>query len=84
MGVPNQPVTLTVPQLTALNEKLSYMRHDVNNHIALMMAAMEMIQFKPDMTEKMLASILEQLPKITGSVGKFSDEFEKLYGITRP
>jgi hypothetical protein len=48
------------------------------------MAAMEMIQFKPDTTGKMLASIQDQLPKITGSVTRFSDAFEKSYGITRP
>ena len=84
MGVPNQPITLTVEQLAALNEKLAFLRHDVNNHVGLIMAAMEMIQFKPDTTEKMLASILDQVPRITGAITKFSDAFEKSCGITRP
>ena len=84
MGVPSKPVTLSVEQLAALNEKLSFLRHDVNNHVGLIMAAMEMIQFKPDTTEKMLASILDQMPRITGSVTKFSDEFERTFGVTRP
>ncbi len=62
---------------------MSYLRHDINNHLSLMMAAVEMIQFKPDTAEKMLASLVEQPPKITSAVNQFSAEFEKVFGITR-
>lgn len=84
MGLPNQPITLSVEQITALNQKLSFLRHDINNHVSLMMAAVEMIQFKPEMLDKMLLSLTEQPPKITGAIGQFSAEFEKVFGITRP
>ncbi len=84
MGLPTQPITLTVEQVADLNKKMSFLRHDVNNHISLMMAAIEVIQYKPDMLEKMLQNLLDQMPKITGSVGNFSNEFEKALGITRP
>ena len=84
MGLPNQPVTLSVEQIADLNQKMSFRRHDVNNHVSLMMAAVEMIQFKPEMLDKMLVSLTEQPPKITGAIGQFSAEFEKALGITRP
>lgn len=84
MGVPNAPVTLTAQQVKELNEKLSFMRHDVNNHVGLMIAAIEMIQFKPDLAEKMMANLMDQMPKVTGTIAKFSEEFEKTFGITRP
>ena len=84
MGLPAQPVTFTVEQIAELNQKMSYLRHDINNHVSLMMAAMEMIQFKPDTLEKMLVNLSDQLPKITGAIGQFSAEFEKAFGITRP
>ena len=84
MGLPAQPITLNVGQIDELNKKMSYLRHDVNNHISLMMAAIELIQYKPDMLDKMLISLMEQMPKITTAVGKFSDEFEKTLQITKP
>ena len=42
MGLPSQPVTLTVEQVSELNRKLSAMRHDINNNLSLVMAAMSM------------------------------------------
>jgi hypothetical protein len=83
MGLPNQPVTLTVEQIDDLNRKLSTMRHDVNNHLSLLMAAIELVRFKPDMTGKMLDSMTQQPPKVTAIVNQFSEEFEKTFGITR-
>jgi len=41
MGLPNQPVTLTVEQLAELNKKLSTMRHDINNNLSLIIAAVD-------------------------------------------
>ncbi len=83
MGLPSQPVTLTVEQLDELNRKLSTMRHDINNHLSLVMAAVELIRHKPQMAERMMATLLEQPPKITQCLNKFSSEFERAYGITR-
>lgn len=83
MGLPSQPITLSVAQIDELNQKLSKMRHDVNNNLGLMIAAVEMIQFQPQMAAKMMNTLIEQPTKITGVIGQFSEEFEKLFGITR-
>ena len=83
MALPTEPVTLTVEQLAELNRKLSNMRHDINNHLSLMVAAVELIRHKPQMADRMLTTVSEQPAKITDSIGKFSAEFEKALGITR-
>jgi len=84
MGLPTEPVTLTVAQLDELNRKLANMRHDINNNLSLIVAAMELIKHKPQMTDRMMATLGEQPSKIGEAVGKFSAEFERTLGITRP
>ena len=84
MGLPSQPVTLNAEEIKALNQKVALLRHDINNHIGLMIAAIEIIQVKPETIEKMMDTLMEQPTKITASMQKFSDEFEKTFGITRP
>jgi hypothetical protein len=83
MGLPKEPVTLTVAQLDELNRKLSTMRHDVNNYLSLIVAASELIRHKPQTAERMMATLGEQPAKIGDAVGKFSAEFERTLGITR-
>jgi len=83
MVLPEQPVTLTVEQITALNRELANMRHDVNNHLSLVLAAGELIRAKPQMTERMIDTLLEQPQKITLAMQKYSGEFEKACGIKR-
>jgi cob(I)alamin adenosyltransferase len=83
MGLPSQPVTLTAAQVEELNRKLSTMRHDINNHLSLIMAAVELARFKPQMAERMMATLIEQPPKITETISKFSADFEHALGITR-
>ena len=84
MGLPTEPVTLTVAQLDELNRKLANMRHDINNNLSLIVAAMELIKHKPQMTERMMTTLGEQPAKIGDAVGKFSADFERALGITRP
>ena len=84
MGLPSQPVTLTVEQVSELNGKLSDMRHSINNNLAVFVAALEMIRYKPEAVEKMMGTVFEQPSKISESLTKFSREFEKAFGITRP
>lgn len=84
MQLPTQPVTLTVEQVDELNRKLSSMRHDINNHLSLIVAAIELIRHKPQMAERMVATLGEQPAKIIDSLKKFSHEFEHSVGITRP
>ncbi len=84
MGLPNTPVTLTPEQLTELNQKLSHMRHEINNQLALIVAALELVRIKPDLRDKMLDTLGQQPPKITDQMARFSAEFERVFGITRP
>jgi hypothetical protein len=84
MPLPSQPVTLTVEQLDELNKKLSNMRHDINNHLSLIVAAVELLHHKPQLAERMMATLGEQPTKITQALSKFSAEFEHTLGITRP
>ncbi len=83
MALPSQPVTLSVEQLDELNRKLSTARHDINNHLSLIMAAIELMRTKPQMAERMMATLVEQPPKIATALSQFSAEFERMLGITR-
>ncbi len=83
MRIPSEPVNLTVEQVQELNQKLSSLRHDINNHLSLIMAATELIRHKPQMAERMMDTLVEQPPKITAAISKFSAEFETTFGITR-
>jgi len=83
MGLPSQPVTLTVEQLGELNRKLSNMRHDINNNLSVLVAAAELIRHRPHLAEGMLQRLVEQPAKISESISKFSIEFERAFGITR-
>lgn len=83
MGMPNEPVTLSPEQINSLNQKLSDMRHDVNNFLSLVVAATELIRHKPEMTERMTNTVAEQPPKIIGAITQFSRDFEAVFGITR-
>jgi hypothetical protein len=82
MGVPNTPATLNAAQLNELNNKLVHMRHEINNQLAMVVAALELIRYRPEMSEKMLATISQQPPVIMAEVAKFSAEFERVFGIT--
>lgn len=83
MGLPNQPVTLSVEQIAELNRKLSIMRHDINNNLSLILAAVELARYKPETAERMMATLSEQPPRITAKLSEFSAEFEQAVGITR-
>ena len=83
MALPTEPVTLNVDQIGELNQKLSAMRHDINNNLSLIMAAVELIRHKPEMVERMMTTVAEQPTKITEAMTRFSSEFERTFGITR-
>jgi hypothetical protein len=83
MGLPQEAVTLSPEQIAELNQKLSKMRHDINNNLAMMLAAAELAKLKPDMAPKMLDRLIEQPAKMTAQLKEFSAEFEKTFGITR-
>ena len=83
MALPNGPVTLTVQQIEELNKKLSALRHDVNNHLSLIVAAAELIKFNPESASRMCGTLGEQPPKIADEISRFSAELERALGITR-
>ena len=83
MGTPSNPVTFTPEQVEELNRKLSTMRHDINNHLSLIVAAAELLRYKPEMRERMTATLAEQPNKIMSELSKFSTEFEQAFGISR-
>jgi hypothetical protein len=83
MGLPAEPITLSVAQIGELNQRLSDMRHNVNNNLALMVAALELIKRKPDICLKMADSMAAQTNKMIEEIKVFSNEFEKTFGITR-
>lgn len=83
MALPNGPITLTVQQIEELNKKLSALRHDVNNHLSLIVAAAELIKFNPESASRMCGTLGEQPPKIADEISRFSAELERALGITR-
>jgi hypothetical protein len=83
MGTPEGPSTLSAEQVADLNRKLSHMRHEINNQLSLVVAALELVRFRPEMREKMLNTLAEQPPKIMAEIAKFSAEFEQTFGIKR-
>jgi K+-sensing histidine kinase KdpD len=79
----SQSVTLTIEQSEELNNQLSNMRHDINNHLSLMMAAVELVRRKPEAAERMATTLTEQPAKIGESMKKFSALLENALGIKR-
>ncbi len=83
MGLPASSVTLTPAEVDALNKKLSEARHNINNSLSLVVAAVELIKIKPDMAARMLETLGKQPDKIVDEIRAFSGEFEKAMRITR-
>lgn len=83
MSLTNEPVTLSAEQVEELRKKLSSLRHDVNNHLSLIVAAAELIKLNPDAMARMATTLTEQPPKISEEIGRFSTELEKMLRIQR-
>jgi hypothetical protein len=77
-------VSLTVEQVAELNTKLRTARHDINNYLSLIVASVELIRCKPETAERMMTTLVEQPPRISAALQKFSAEFERTLGMTRP
>jgi hypothetical protein len=78
--VPNE-VVLTPAQVAELNEQLAVMRHDVNNHISLIMAAVELITRKPEAAARLADTLTGQPSRVAASMKKFTTQFEAAVGI---
>jgi len=71
------------PEIVELNAKLSRMRHDVNNHLALIVAGAELLVHRPEMAPRIVPTLLAQPRKITECIQAFSELFEKTFEIPR-
>ncbi len=83
MAMPNNPVTLSAQQIDDLSQKMAKMRHDINNHLSLVVFAIEVLRTKPEMMDRMTATLSDQPQKIMADLAKFSSELEQLLGIRR-
>lgn len=81
MALPTKPVNLSAEQIDDLHGKLCMMRHDINNNLSLIIAAVELIQHKPELAERMVTALSQQPGRIGDAMAKFSAEFEKTLGV---
>jgi hypothetical protein len=84
MPLPNEPVTISAEQIREFHQKLADLRHDVNNCLSLMTAAVELIRRRPENAESMWDTLIEQPQKIIATISQFSRDFEAVLHITKP
>jgi hypothetical protein len=84
MVLPTEPVTLSVEQIGELNEKLSTLRHDLNNSLSLIAATSELIRRRPETTEHLWKTLQDQPRKVMETMAKYSRDVEAVLHITRP
>ncbi len=83
MAAPKEPVTLTPEQVEHLRVRLSDLRHNVNNHLSLMVAATELSRRKPESAGRFVDSISGSQEKIGQEVKALAAELEQVLGISR-
>ena len=83
MADPTKPVALSVEQIDELKNKLSALRHDMNNSLSLIAAAAALIRRRPAAAEQMWNTLAEQPRKIGESFSQFSRDLEAALHITR-
>ena len=83
MALPTKPVALSVEQIGELNQKLTTLRHDLNNSLSLIAATAELIRRRPATTDHMWNTLHEQPRKITEAMAQFSRDMEAALHITR-
>ncbi len=79
-----EPVTLSAEQINELNQKLSALRHDVNNKLSLIAASVELVRRRPENAGRFLDTLGEQPKKIAEDLAQFSAAVEAALGLTRP
>jgi hypothetical protein len=77
MEAPKQPITFTPVKLDKMVKRMSELRHNINNHLTLIIGAAELIRRKPEMIERMTGSLIDQARKIEEEMKRFSAEFER-------
>jgi hypothetical protein len=80
MALSDPPASLS-ETIAELNKKLSVMRHNVNNHLSLVVAASELMRRKPELATRLIESLLQQPENITSEIRRFSDAFETAFNL---
>jgi hypothetical protein len=83
MGLPDHPVTLSPSEINEIEKSLADLRHNVNNHVALIMASVELMRRRPEVSRRTLDSVASIPAKITDQLRAFSAKLEKALQITR-
>jgi hypothetical protein len=83
MDATDAAITLTPAQVADFNRQLSHMRHNVNNHLSLIVAACELLKRKPELAARMIDNIVQQPDKISAEIRGFSESVEGLLGLKR-
>lgn len=76
-------ITLSAHEVNELNDKLSEMRHAVNNYLGLITSASELLSQKPEALPRVLNHFFDQPQKIVSIIRNFSEEFERTMHIER-
>jgi hypothetical protein len=79
-----QSHVLTPQQLSELNQRLSCLCHNVNNHLSLIMAATDLIQRKPEATDRALEAMRVPPEEIARELRCFCSDLEQILGLSNP
>ncbi len=75
-------IALSPEQIAEVHKRLSSMRHNVNNHLSLIVAASELVRRKPEVAPRMIENILLQPERINSEVRDFSEALESMLRAT--
>jgi hypothetical protein len=81
MAAATKSVTLSPAEIDDLSKKLSILRHNINNHLSLVIAAAELIRLKPETAPRMTETLLDQPQKISQELRAFSAEFNTKFEL---
>ena len=81
MSSDESQVQITAEQIAQLDRQFHEMRHNVNNSLAAIVSALELLRFKPETTEKMLETAINRTRSVSADMRSFSGEFERILGL---
>ena len=81
MSAAPHAVTFTPEQVQELHRKLAVARHNLNNHLSLILAAVELLRRKPELAARMADTLVEPPRKIMDELTRFSADFDRAFGI---
>jgi len=78
MEPPLQPVTLTLMQVEELSRKLSEMRHNINNCLAVITATVEIANRKPEAGLRLMNNLTDLPSRVSEEMQKFSADWDRV------